>query len=121
MHLTEAERKVMEVLWERDEMTAKEIAAALKTRVGWSKTTSYTMLSRCEGKRLLTRQEPSYRCSAAVSREQAAEWETDELLQNNFHGSADVLVAALVGQKKLNLKQIEKLYRQLSELEAAEK
>ena len=29
MHLTEAERKVMEVLWERDEMTAKEIAAEL--------------------------------------------------------------------------------------------
>ncbi|MDY2807468.1 MAG: BlaI/MecI/CopY family transcriptional regulator [Oscillospiraceae bacterium] len=119
MHLTEAERKVMEVLWEQDNMTAKDIAVELKNRVGWSKTTSYTMLSRCEGKRLLHRQEPAYRCSAAITREQAAEWETDELLQNNYHGSADVLVAALVGQKKLSLKQLKKLYQQLSELEAA--
>ena len=119
MHLTEAERKVMEVLWEQDDMTAKDIAAELKERVGWSKTTSYTMLSRCEAKQLLRRREPSYRCSAAVSRDQAAQWETDELLQNNYYGSADVLVAALVNQKKLSLKQIEKLYRQLSELEAA--
>ncbi len=119
MHLTEAERKVMEVLWERDDMTAKDISAELKNRVGWSKTTSYTMLSRCEAKQLLRRREPGYHCSAAVSRNQAAEWETEELLQNNYHGAADVLVAALVGQKRLSLKQLEKLYRQLSELEAA--
>lgn len=119
MHLTEAERKVMEVLWDHGDMTAKDVAQELKTRVGWSKTTSYTMLSRCEGKQLLSREEPGYRCIAAVSREQAAEWETEELLQNNYNGSADVLVAALVGQKKLSLKQLEKLYRQLSELEAA--
>ena len=119
MHLTEAERKVMEVLWQHDDLTAKDIAAELKERVGWSKTTSYTMLSRCESKQLLRRREPGYHCSATVSRDQAAQWETDELLQNNYHGSADVLVAALVSQKKLSLKQIEKLYRLLSELEAA--
>ena len=117
MRLTEAERKVMEVVWANGTMTAKAIAAELSERVQWSKTTSYTMVSRCVEKGYLLREEPNYTCSAAYTREEVSHWETDELLQNNFHGSADLLVASLVGQKKLSLKEVEKLYHLLQEVE----
>lgn len=117
MHLTEAERKVMEVVWENGTMTAKAIAAELSDRVKWSKTTSYTMVSRCVEKGYLIREEPNYACTAAYTREEVSHWETDELLQNNFYGSADLLAASLVGRKKLGLKEVEKLYNLLKEVE----
>lgn len=117
MHLTEAERKVMETVWSGGEQTAREIAASLRESTQWSKTTSYTMITRCLEKGYLNRKDPNFICSAAVTREDVSKWETKELLDNNFNGSADMLVAALVGQKKLSLKEVEKLYRMLQEIE----
>lgn len=117
MHLTEAERKVMELVWSGEANTAKTLAAALHDRVQWSKTTSYTMITRCVEKGYLRREEPNYTCIPTVTREEVTRWETDELLEHNFYGSADLLVASLVGQKKLSLKEVEKLCRTLQEME----
>lgn len=117
MHLTEAERKVMELVWSGEASTAKDLAAALLERVQWSKTTSYTMITRCVEKGYLRREEPRFTCIPTVTREEVSFWETDELLEHNFHGSADLLVASLVKQKKLSLTEVEKLYQTLQGME----
>ncbi len=117
MHLTEAERKVMETVWAGGQQTAKEIAASLRETAQWSKTTSYTMITRCVEKGYLHRENPHFVCSAKVSKEEVSRWETEELLEHNFQGSADLLVASLVGQKKLSKKEIEKLYLMLQEID----
>ena len=117
MHLTIAERKVMETVWDGGDMTAKEIAASLRETAQWSKTTSYTMITRCVNKGYLVRKDPHYVCSAKVSREEVSHWETEELLENNFQGSADLLIASLVDQKKLSKKDIEKLCKLVEEIE----
>ncbi|MBQ2445318.1 MAG: BlaI/MecI/CopY family transcriptional regulator [Oscillospiraceae bacterium] len=116
MHLTLAERKVMETVWAGENMTAKEVAASLMETARWSKTTSYTMITRCIQKGYLMRQDPHFVCVPKVSREEVSVWETEELLENNFHGSADLLVASLVEQKKLSKDDIDKLYRLMEEI-----
>ena len=116
MHLTAAERKVMETVWSGENMTAKEIAASLKETAQWSKTTSYTMITRCVQKGFLNRQDPHFVCLPKVSREEASVWETEELLDNYFSGSADLLVASLVEKKKLSKEDVEKLQKLLSEI-----
>lgn len=120
MKLTESERRVMEVLWANGTTAAKDLAAALGQRLGWKKTTSYTMIVRCQDKGYLKREEPGFRCTALVTEKQASEWATDELLETTFRGSADLLVASLVGRKKLSVKQIDELYRLLHEMENEE-
>lgn len=115
MHLTIAERKVMETVWNGGDMTAKEVAASLRDTAQWSKTTSYTMITRCVEKGYLKRQDPHYVCVPVVTREEVSRWETEELLENNFNGSAQLLVAALVDQKKLSKGDIEKLCKLLEE------
>ena len=117
MKLTESERRVMEVLWANGTTTAKDLAAALGQRLGWKKTTSYTMIVRCQDKGYLKREEPGFRCTALVTEKQASEWATDELLESSFSGSADLLVASLIGRKKLSVAQLEKLYDTLREME----
>ena len=117
MHLTAAERKVMETVWSGENMTAKEIAASLKETAQWSKTTSYTMITRCVNKGYLLRQDPHFVCLPKVSREEVSVWETEELLDNYFSGSADLLVASLVEQKKLCKDDVVKLHQLLAQIE----
>lgn len=117
MRLAESERKVMEQLWENGEMTAKELAAALNQKIGWSKTTTYTMLTRCAEKGYLSRREPNFRCTAILTKEEVAHSETDTLIDNNYSGSPDLLVAALIARKKLSGKQIAALREALDAME----
>ena len=69
--LFDSELKVMEVLWDRGEASAKTIAQVLHEQVGWSKTTTYTVIKKCLDKGAIERSEPGFMCRALVSREQA--------------------------------------------------
>lgn len=109
MRLAESERKVMEVLWAQDELSARETARLLTERHGWQKTTTYTMLTRCEKKGYLKRTDPHFICIPLVTREEVACWETDELLQAVFGGSAEKLVESLLEQKLITPEQLKKL------------
>lgn len=117
MKLAESERRVMEALWEGGTMTAREVSIVLGERLGWKKTTTYTMLTRCAEKGYIKREEPNFRCTAVITKEEVSCWETDALLRADFDNSADLLVASLIGRKKLSLSQMEKLYQSLRELE----
>ena len=46
MKLFDSELNVMKILWEQGDTSAKDIAAILKERVDWSKTTTYTIIKR---------------------------------------------------------------------------
>lgn len=49
----DSELKILELLWDGGELTAKEIAALCAAQVGWSKTTTYTVLKKCVEKGLI--------------------------------------------------------------------
>ena len=51
--LFDSELKVMELLWEHGELSAKEIAEKTAEQIGWSKTTTYTVLKKCIEKGVL--------------------------------------------------------------------
>ena len=53
LKLFDSERKVMEVLWDHGDLSAKELADRLKELVGWSKTTTYTVIKKCIDKKAL--------------------------------------------------------------------
>ena len=118
MRLAETERRVMNLIWEKEGITAKELAEALHISIGWSKTTTYTVISRCVEKNYIRREDPKFHCYSQMSRQQVAEWETDELIRGNFNNRADLLVASLLGRKKLSAEQMGKLYELLNQMEA---
>lgn len=111
MKISEGERKVLSVVWDEEGITAAQIADCLGGKNGWSKTTTYTMISVCIEKGLLRREDPKYHCYSLISREEASLQDAEELIDSRFGGSADLLVAALVGRKRLTKEQIEKLYK----------
>lgn len=109
MFLTDAERKVMVLVWKNGTQTAKALAAELAITANWRKTTSYTMISRCVEKGFLRREDPNFTCSAAVTKEEVARHETDELLENHYESSASRLVATLLEQNKLTIDELKAL------------
>lgn len=102
LKLFDSERKVMEVLWDHGDLSAKELADRLKELVGWSKTTTYTVIKKCIDKKAVSRSEPGFVCHPLVSREEVREQETDALIDRMYGGSADLLVANLLGSRRLS-------------------
>ena len=114
--LFDSELRVMEVLWDRGQASAKDIAQELNAQVGWSKTTTYTVIKKCLDKGAVERSEPGFICRPLISREQAQAYATDELVDKMYGGAADRLVASLLGRKRLSPEEIDGLKKLVEDL-----
>lgn len=118
--LGDSELKVMHVLWDEGDTTAKHISAVMTDKYGWNINTTYSLLKRCIKKGAVQRYEPNFMCHALVSREEIQKQETANFLEKFFDGSTDKLFSALLGQKNLSRSQVEKIEQLISELESDE-
>lgn len=115
--LFSSEIKVMELLWKNGEMSAKELAAELGKSIGWSKTTTYTVIKKCVEKGAVLRKDPGFICEAAVSKSEVQESEAFELIERLFEGSPDLLVSALIGSGKISREQLRNLREAVKNME----
>lgn len=107
--LFDSELKVMNVLWKEGDTAARSIASKLNAELGWNINTTYTLIKRCIKKGAIERSEPNFMCHAIISKSEVQQTETNELIDKIYDGSANNLFAALLGKKKLSVKQIERL------------
>ena len=112
----DSELRILEILWSGGALSAKDIAVAAAEQVGWSKTTTYTVLKKCVDKGLVQRTDPGFLCQALVSREDVRQRETRELIDRMYGGHADRLVASLLEGKALSSGEIGRLRRMVEEL-----
>ena len=117
LKLFDSELKVMEVLWNKGPATAKQLAEWLKAQVGWSKTTTYTVIKKCIEKGAVERREPHFVCHPLVTKEEVQEFEARELVNKMFDGSTDKLITALLDSRKLSAQEIERLKALVESLE----
>ena len=126
--LFDSELKVMCVLWNEGDTTAKHISDVLKKEIGWNMNTTYTLIKRCIKKgaiELTTLVQRIYednvfgRLSDDLYQTLSAKYEaeTKELVDKIYDGSVDKLFAALLGRKKLSAEQIQKLKQIVEDLE----
>ena len=118
--LFSSEIRVMELLWKNGEMTTKEIASSLSESIGWSKTTTYTVIKKCVEKGAVLRRDPGFFCKAAVSKNEVQETEAFELIDRLFEGSPDLLVSALIGSGKISREQLQNLREMVRNMEDEE-
>lgn len=109
--LFDSELKVMDVLWSRGDLTAKEISDLLKEEIGWNMNTTYTVIKKCIAKGAIQRTEPHFLCHALIEKSQVQQAEAEELVNKLFDGSPELLFASLLSSKKLSQEQIQRLRR----------
>ena len=119
--LFDSELKVMNVVWEEGDITAKQISDILVQEVGWNKNTTYTVIKKCIAKGALERREPNFLCHALIGKEEVQQAETEELIGKLFNGSTDKLFAALLGSKKLTAEEVSRLRKLVDDLDTASK
>lgn len=117
--LTPAEWKLMECLWEKAPRTGRETVEYLQKSVGWSRSTTLTMLRRMTEKGLLACETDgevlTYR--PQLRREDAMRQETRSFLDRVYKGSVSMLVSAMTSEQKLSREEIDELYELLRRAE----
>ena len=109
--LFDSEAKVMEIIWEKGPLSAKEISLIAADSIGWNKNTTYTVIKKLEAKGFIRRDEPGFICTPLVSREQMQKQETESLINKFFGGSKKALFSALIDKEDLTDEQAEELQR----------
>ena len=117
--LTEAEWTVMECLWEKSPRTGRETVAWLDQKMGWTRSTTLTMLRRLEAKGAVAGDTEgelkTFR--PLIAREEVAVRETENLLDRAYKGSLSLLVSSLARKQSLPQNEIDELYAILREME----
>ena len=107
--LFDSEAKVMEILWEKGPLSAKEISLIAADTIGWNKNTTYTIIKKLEAKGFIRRDEPGFICTPLVSQSEIQKSEAESLVNKFFGGSRKALFSALLEDEKLTDAEIDEL------------
>lgn len=113
--LFDSEAKVMEIIWERGAISAKEISLIAGETIGWNKNTTYTVIKKLEAKGFIHREDPGFICTALVSRDRVQKAEVVSLVQKVFGGSRKALFSALLEDEPLSQDEMDALRKLIEE------
>ena len=116
--LSQSEWLVMDVLWSGDSFLLGEIVDKLYEDTRWSRNTVHTYLTRMEKKGIVSIDRGSDKpYSAAITREECAREERQELLNKVYSGATGDLISAFLKESKISKKEIERLKKLLEDME----
>lgn len=94
--LYDSELKIMDIIWEKEPVSAKEISLIAADIVGWNKNTTYTIIKKLIEKNAIERMEPNYVCTSLVKKEDVQKAETQNLIDKLYNGSRKAFFAAFI-------------------------
>ena len=120
IRLSEAEWKVMTLLWQDAPQTMMQLTKHFKDTTGWSKHTVMTFLRRMEEKKAIyhvegTRAKLYY---PEIERDEAVMQETEEFLEKVFDGRMGLMLNTMVEKKAVSKEEIAQMYEILRKAEA---
>ena len=119
VNLSDAEWKIMNLLWEEAPRTMMQITNALKEETGWTKHTVMSFLKRMEEKEALHYEdgEKARLYYPDLMREEAALLETEDFLDRVFQGRRWMMLNTMVQQRALSREEVAELHKILEQVE----
>lgn len=108
--ITDAEWKVMRLLWDRSPRSSSDLATDLEAREGWKSTTVKTLISRLQAKgavEVAGTRPPVY--APVLSEARAVQGETRTLAQKLFGGRRGALAVRFVEEADLSPDELAEL------------
>ena len=117
--LTPAQREIMELVWERGELSASEVRDVLSERRAVARNTVRTLLERMERKGWVAHREEgrAFLYSAARPRGASVGQKVRELVETVCGGSPERLVAALLDYRGLKPGELKRIRHMLADAE----
>ena len=121
--ISEAESRVMEILWRSAPQGSEELATALHPETDWHENTVRTLLNRLvrKGAVRAKREGRRYLYSPVLTREQWQAHESRSLLDRVFGGRVAPLLVHFSRNEKLGARDIAELRRLVDQLEKKER
>ncbi len=117
--LTEAELRLMDVIWDRGPATVAEVADALPKELGLAYNSVLTTMRILEEKGYLRHTKPedarAFVYSPLVGREEAGRNAVRHLLSRFFRNSPELLVLNLLEDENLDIKELQRIRTLISE------
>ena len=114
--LSDAQQEIMEIVWEKGEVSAREVRETLLERRDVARNTVRTLLERMEEKGWLTHrvQGRAYLYSAVQERHATAGRKIVEILDQLCGGSPETLMAALLDYRGLSAGELSRVREMLA-------
>ena len=118
--LSQLQREIMEIVWERGEVSAIEVREILSANRDLAKNTVRTLLERMERKGWLKHREDgrTYLYMAAQSRRASVGQKVLEVIDQVCGGSAEELISALLDYRGLSSQELKRIRSMLDESKA---
>lgn len=111
--LTEAEEGMMELIWDHENLTSRELVELCRKQFEWKKSTTYTILSRLIKKGMA--QNENAKVSGLMTREEYRYLQGKNVIREYFHDSLPSFITAFAKEEKLSRKDIEQLEKIIEE------
>ena len=105
----DSEFKLMELLWEHEPISAKELSLIAAEQIDWNKNTTYTVIKKLVEKEVILRTEPNFICTSLVKKDEVVRSETKGLIEKFFAGSKKALFSALLEDESLTKDELDEL------------
>lgn len=105
----ESEYRFCLILWEREPVSTTELVRLCQEKLGWKRTTTYTVIKRLGERGVLKNEEGIV--SSLISKEEAQVSELDELMEKKFQGSLPAFLAAFARRQELSQEEVEEIRR----------
>ena len=103
----ESEYRFCLILWENEPINSGLLSDLCKEKLGWSKTTTYTVIKRLAERGVVKNEKATV--TALITKEQAQISEMNELMEKRFEGSVPDFIAAFARHQKLSNQDIEEI------------
>lgn len=105
----ESEYRFCLILWDNEPIACSKLAQLCKEQLGWSRTTTYTVIKRLTERGVLKNENSIV--STLVTKQEVQVSEIDEMMDKTFEGSLPAFIAAFAKRQNLSDKDIEEIKR----------
>lgn len=111
----ESEYRFCLILWENEPINSTRLAKLCHERLGWSRTTTYTVIKRLSERGVVKNENTIV--TSLVSKEEVQAAEIDELVEKTFEGSMPAFIAAFTRRKNLSREEAAEIRQMLDAYE----
>lgn len=118
IELGEIQEQFAQIIWEHEPVTSGTLVGIAAEKLGWKKSTTYTVLRKLCEKGLFQNQDGVV--TAFVSKAQFDSAKSQKFVEDNFNGSLPSFIAAFTGRKKLSSKEINEIQHMIDSFRSSD-
>lgn len=113
LKLSNADYRLLSIVWDAEPIASPELCKMAEAKLGWKRTTTYTVLKRLCVKGLL--QNENTIVTSLIGRQQVQKAESRQVLERSFDGSLPKFIATFLGDEKITDDEAEQIKQMIDE------